>query len=500
MKHLITKYKHTLIKKFCLFLSLALSFLIFPYISFANNLAIGTLAKVEQNQENGYFMLQFDMSWDNSWRLDSEPNNYDGVWLFAKYKKNDGKWYHCTLNETNFSTGSQGNGATIEIVDSKGALYYRSENGRGKFASENIKLRWDYSVDGLDDLAAYISEIKIYGIEMVYIPQAPFYVGSGGTEYFPFYTFGNKNPYQITSEEAINVGETDGFLYYKTGTYSGDGAGPIPASFPKGFNHFWCMKYEITQQQYADFLNTLTETQAKVRFPNYYNSYRNFIKKVDTVYGCDANNNNKFNEQDDGNNIACNYISWADGIAYADWAAMRPITELEFEKASRGHLLPFVNGFASGDTVLKYPGDLIRNAYMENEKAINKSANCNFKQVGSVRGPMRVGCFTSGTRLSSGASFYGIMELSGNVLERVVTIGNETGRSFTNNNGNGSLDENGNADVLSWPNVDAVGSGFRGGYWNSPSDYCRTSDRFEAAYTNTDRNEGYGFRCVIGLP
>jgi len=196
MKHLITKDKHTVIKKFCLFLSLALFFLILPDVSFANNLAIGTLAKVEQNQEDGYFMLQFDMSWDNSWRLDSEPNNYDGVWLFAKYKKNDGKWYHCTLNETNFSTGSQGNGATIEIVDSKGALYYRSENGRGKFASENIKLRWDYSVDGLDDLAAYISEIKIYGIEMVYIPQAPFYVGSGGTEYFPIYTFGNKNLYQ----------------------------------------------------------------------------------------------------------------------------------------------------------------------------------------------------------------------------------------------------------------------------------------------------------------
>lgn len=500
MKHLITKDKHTVIIKLCLFLSLAMSFLIFPEISVANNLAIGTLAKVEQSQEDGYFMLQFAMSWDNSWRLGSEPNNHDGVWLFAKYKKNDGKWYHCTLNETNFSAGSLGNTVTMEILGSKGALYYRSENGTGKFASENIKLRWDYSVDGLDDLAAYISEVKIYGIEMVYIPQNSFYVGSGGTEYFPFYTSVNKNPYQITSEEPINVGETEGYLYYKTGTYSGDGAGPVPSTFPKGYAPFWCMKYEITQQQYADFLNTLTEAQANGRFANNFNSYRHFIKKADTVYGCDGNKNNHLNESDDGKDIACNYLSWADGIAYADWAAMRPMTELEFEKASRGHLLPFVNGFANGDTVLKNPGSYVVNNCMENEKSPMNSTNCNFRQGGSVGGPMRVGCFTSGTRLSSGASYYGIMELSGNVLERVVTIGNETGRAFTNINGNGLLDDSGNADVLSWPNADAVGSGFRGGYWNSPSDYCRTSDRFEAAYSNTGRNEGYGFRCVIGLP
>ena len=30
------------------------------------------------------------------------------------------------------------------------------------------------------------------------------------------------------------------------------------------------------------------------------------------------------------------YISWPDLLAYADWAALRPITELEYEKAARG--------------------------------------------------------------------------------------------------------------------------------------------------------------------
>ena len=32
-----------------------------------------------------------------------------------------------------------------------------------------------------------------------------------------------------------------------------------------------------------------------------------------------------------------NWISWDDGLAFADWAGLRPMTELEFTKAARGH-------------------------------------------------------------------------------------------------------------------------------------------------------------------
>ena len=41
-----------------------------------------------------------------------------------------------------------------------------------------------------------------------------------------------------------------------------------------------------------------------------------------------------------------------------------------------------------------------------------------------------------------------------------------------------------------------IGSGFRGGNWNNSESNLRVSDRNNAANTNTDRNNNYGFRLV----
>lgn len=69
-------------------------------------------------------------------------------------------------------------------------------------------------------------------------------------------------PYQVQNESAINVGGASDELYYnnESGT-CGDQDGPIPAIFPKGYNAFYIMKYELSQQGYCDFLNTLTRGQ-----------------------------------------------------------------------------------------------------------------------------------------------------------------------------------------------------------------------------------------------
>jgi hypothetical protein len=40
------------------------------------------------------------------------------------------------------------------------------------------------------------------------------------------------------------------------------------ANWPNGFNAFYCMKYEVSQQGYVDFLNTLTYTQQVTRTAN----------------------------------------------------------------------------------------------------------------------------------------------------------------------------------------------------------------------------------------
>ena len=337
---------------------------------------------------------------------------------------------------------------------------------------------------------------------MVYITQGAFYVGSGGNEYGHFYAYGSNSPYHITSEDAITIGTQNGNLYYQSSAYAGDISGPIPASFPKGYNAFYCMKYEITQEQYSDFLNTLTSTQQTTRFANYFNSYRHFIKLVNGVYGCDANNNGILNEAADGQNIACNVLDWTDGIAYSDWSGMRPMTELEFEKICRGSATPVANEYAWGNTSITSAGTSnsnITNSGQDNEGSNVNGANCNYYDNDCIPGPLRVGCFNGSTRQSCGASYYGVMEMSGNLFERCVTVGNSTGRAFTGTVGDGILDESGNADMPTCPGITAIGSGFRGSIWNGSIDLCRISDRSFAAYTNVYRGSSHGFRCISGI-
>lgn len=483
-------------------LILIFAFLSFSSISYSNNIQISSQAFVEQDFLNNYIMLQFDISWDNSWRTSIAPNNYDGVWLFIKYKKvSDGNWYHATLNtnSNNHNTGSQGLNASIQVSNAgTGAMFYRSNDGEGNFSSNNVKIRWEYGIDSIsNNFAGEISEVRVFGIEMVYVPEGAFYIGSSGDESNYFYTYGENTPFYISSENAINVGNTNGYLFYSTGS-GGDQEGPILIEFPKGFSAFWCMKYEITQEQYSEFLNTLTQTQQANRFPNEFYDSRHYIKQIDGIYGCDGNSNDTLNESNDGLNIACNWLSWADGAAYSDWAGLSPMTELEFEKACRGTLLPVPNEYAWGSTNITRASSIV-NSKMDNEAASNSAANCNYSVSGNnLGGPIRVGCFTSGTRQSMGASYYGIMELSGNLWERPVTIGNSTGRSFTGLNGDGSLDSNGNANVSNWPNAGAVGSGLRGGNWHFNNNAaCRVSDRLNAAVTHNDASSVYGFRSVI---
>jgi formylglycine-generating enzyme required for sulfatase activity len=91
------------------------------------------------------------------------------------------------------------------------------------------------------------------------------------------------------------------------------------------------------------------------------------------------------------------------------------------------------------------------------------------------------------------------MELSGNVWERPVTVGNATGRLFDGLHGNGALTVGGEADVSNWPGTAATGAGYRGGSWFSASVYARASYRLHAASVDADRffiNGGRGVRSA----
>jgi hypothetical protein len=88
------------------------------------------------------------------------------------------------------------------------------------------------------------------------------------------------------------------------------------------------------------------------------------------------------------------------------------------------------------------------------------------------------------------------MELSGNLWEAPVTIANATGRAFTGTHGDGVLSTNGDANVATWPGIDGIGAGWRGGAWNNSTFRLEVSDRDYSVNSNANRFSYAGFRAV----
>src|SRR5690606_25171147 len=80
--------------------------------------------------------------------------------------------------------------------------------------------------------------------------------------------------------------------------------------------------------------------------------------------------------------------------------------------------------------------------------------------------PYRVGFAATATsnRLQAGASYWGIMELTGNVWEQAVSVGysNSNIADFTGVTGDGELDASGNANQTGW-DLDPAKSIVKGG-------------------------------------
>ncbi len=532
-------------KQFRFLLGVIVGLLILIRAGSANNVQVANITLTGQDATNDFTYVQFDLSWENSWRTTSAPGNWDAVWVFVKYKAQDGLWKTAYLSTTaSDHSVSVDNGvpATISVGTTTingvsrgvGVFIYRSSDGSGSINWQDVRLKWLYGVNGLGDDAAV--EVKVFAIEMVYIPQGTFAVGDPSGASGPtncFYTYGTGGAYTISSEAAINVGATNGYLYYdQDNTDAGDQGGPIPAEFPKGYQAFYIMKYELSQEQYVAFLNTLTRDQQNNRtatdisgtsITNVYvmsNSstmlYRNAIRCDATLpsvgpvnFYLDYNGNSTGNEGPDGQNIACNYLNWGDITAYADWAGLRPMTELEFEKAARG-ILPAVSGeYVWGDTSLANAAYTLSN---EGEPLEWISANYG-TNVGNAAysttynsGPLRCGIFADNTnnngRVTAGASYYGVMELSGNLEERVVHVGSTTSRAFQGTHGDGELDANGNATNADWaPGSGADIEGVRGGDYSNAKERMRLADRSAATETfGNPRQRWKGFRAVRTAP
>jgi len=489
----------------------------------ANNIQVTNATLTGQNTAEGYWLVQFDLEWENSWRTNNlfpddghDVGNWDAAWVFIKYRVSGGEWQHAKLHSDGHSTGS-GTPATIEIglpneretyhsTDNPGvgAFIYRSGNGSGTFSTTANQLRWNYGVDGVSNTTQL--DIKVLAIEMVYVAPGSFWLGSGGNESGRFIAGGGSGAFLATESWDGCIANTSGCLWgaSTSGNSTIGGTGNLHDHYPTGVEGFYSMKYSVGQQQYVDFLNTLTATQASERAYTG-GANRNGISISGGVYST----TNPY--------VANNFLSWMDGAAYMDWAGLRPMTELEYEKAARGPANPVANEYAWGTSSIANAAYTLSNAGEANESiATNYNTSGTAGNVmysstrGSIDGPVRVGIFaahgSNAGRVTSGAGYWGIMELSGNVWERPVTVGNGTGRGFTGLHGNGQLTAPGHGAVAAWPGggesgiTGATGSGVRGGSWDFNATPLRVSFRENAASTISIRNIRSGFRGVRSLP
>jgi hypothetical protein len=53
--------------------------------TFANNIQLSGIALNGQNTASDFTLVNFNVSWENSWRTSTNENNYDGAWIFVKF-------------------------------------------------------------------------------------------------------------------------------------------------------------------------------------------------------------------------------------------------------------------------------------------------------------------------------------------------------------------------------------------------------------------------------
>lgn len=494
---------------------------------FSNGITIQKVGLTDTNRIAKTATVRFSIAWENSWR---DSINWDAAWIFIKFREpKDSIWHYRHLTMSNTGNNAGTGTASMKFAfpdDNKGVFYYRQSIGSGKVQMDSIKLLWNYGADSVKAIDSV--EIKVFATEMVYVPTGSFCIGDGNGTNRSQNSFQLKNapnnfvtitdkwsPLVNTFVSNSYYGNDDATLYNDGIRISGLGGLDITGDkvaeypdFPTGYRSFYCMKYPVTQGQYADFLNTLSLRDTTAW--NYYMYDTLRLRKVNIKYKFALQNLDPFyygmpvdpqrhtvildsNEVKytvtrpdrafgKGNAMNNNYLS------FSDWSALRPMSELEYEKACRGPLPPsyksynyYYNYNNTSDTTYSWGGLMYERAWgndttlpvwnynSKNTSTISFSGLENgteglkdyniykryFDITSSVpggdggSGPYRVGIFANDTssRISSGASYYGIMDMSKNVYQQVVSIGNSYSRSLSyKKHGNGTLTFSGSSD------------------------------------------------------
>ena len=549
----------------------------------ASNIRIPTEPTIA-TADAGNMIVTFDLYWDFSWRS-AQLRNWDGAWVFVKYRVGMDHWDHMYIDPTfNPNTGITDNGVTMAFeygftegvtLGATGVFLFRQEDGHGDIRWQNISLRWRFDRENTYQFRNQLFAddeiiVRVFAFEMVFIPEGRFFLGDGQNRpgnftradlvFNPAEGLNQIVPFQVTSESApigiafradnaddaatlagqlSAVGHHDSIMRPLGHGIGAAGATAIPAAFPKGYQAFWIMKYEITQSAYADFLNTLTVNQQTTRIraegdagPNVrvmvapetapaghffpgspagalqvgtanQTGDRNAIRvRTPGVieFAMDMNGPNHgfpltqvgggfgvFDQENDGHGVA-SAMGPGDVLAFLDWSGLRPMTELEFEKASRGPLAPIQGEFPWGATFERgaLPAGTVAEAQARitdrglPTEVVNSTTNPttvnhnNTSLAGVTAGHVAIhvqmvtrnGAFATADsdRIKAGATFWGVMEMGSNLAEPVINISTSAGRAFTGRHGDGRLSLEGDANVPLWPEAPLFnGLGYRGG-------------------------------------
>lgn len=479
------------------FFTLLLIFLV--SFCFANNIQLQKVSLSDTNRTAKTVNIKMNISWEHSWR---DSINWDAAWIIVKFKEPKDsiwKWKHATLSKTGNNTGNA-NGVKIVVPeDLTGAFFYRSQIGEGNIASENVKLLWNYGAAGVTNIDSV--EVRVFATEMVYVPEGSYCLGDGDGTKRSINSFHNKNApnnYVVINDKwspsiVTNNGDSytsigDDNSIFKDGfRISGHDGLDLNndkiadnATYPTGFKAFYCMKYKVTQGQYGDFLNTIyagdtTKTEledfvARTADPYHRDRLHSVPKELRAVWaylGDDMahhypDNYNRHSISFDSTQLkfivsrpdrANNVMTPFKGVAFAEWAGLRPISELEFEKACRG---PLPSHFAEGawgddSNIPTYSGfERLQFSGIENGTEYFKNYDIlKRKQVlltsggdNKELGPVRVGIFASDTsnRITANATYYGIMDMSKITNEIVIPVSDDRFRNLSVfKNGNGKL-------------------------------------------------------------